>query len=53
MEITCLSIQDDSIYTYGVIDWYSLAVLTWGLSNTLAPSLWLPAVYRAIAEKGA
>lgn len=53
MEITYLSIQDESIYTCGVIDWYSLAVLTWDLSNTLAPNLWLTAVYGAIEEKGA
>ena len=52
MDITYLPIQGGFIYLCAVIDWYSRAVLAWGLSNTLDASFCVTAVDRAIAEHG-
>jgi putative transposase len=52
MDITYISIQGGYIYLCAVIDWYSLAVLAWELSNTIDALFCVQTVDRAIAEHG-
>ena len=52
MDITYVPIQGGFIYLCAVIDWYSRAVLAWGLSNTLDAAFCVDAVRRALAEHG-
>lgn len=51
-DITYVPIEGGFIYLCAVIDWYSRAVLAWGLSNTLDASFCVQAVQRAIALHG-
>lgn len=52
MDITYIPIKGGFIYLCAVIDWYSRAVLSWELSNTLDAGFCITAVNRAIAEYG-
>lgn len=51
-DITYVPIEGGYVYLCAVIDWYSRAVLAWGLSNTLDASFCVEAVQRAIAKYG-
>jgi putative transposase len=52
MDITYIPIQGGFIYLCAVIDWYSRAVLSWELSNTLDAGFCVQAVARAMAQHG-
>lgn len=52
MDITYIPIQGGFIYLCAVIDWYSRAVLSWELSNTLDASFCIQAVARAMEKYG-
>jgi putative transposase len=51
-DITYIPIQGSFIYLCAVIDWYSRAVLSWELSNTLDAGSCVRAVERAIEQYG-
>jgi putative transposase len=51
-DITYIPIEGGSLYLCAVIDWYSRAVLAWGLSNTLDARFCVEAVRRAIKRYG-
>lgn len=52
MDITYVPIEGGFIYLCAVLDWYSRAVLAWGLSNTLDATFCVEAVGRAIDKYG-
>ena len=52
-DITYVPIEGGFIYLCAVIDWYSRAVLSWRLSNTLDATFCVEAVDEAIAKYGA
>lgn len=52
MDITYVPVEGGFIYLCAVLDWYSRAVLAWGLSNTLDATFCVEAVDRAIAAYG-
>jgi putative transposase len=52
MDICYIPIQGGFLYLCAVMDWYSRAVLTWELSNTLDATFCVEAVQRAIAKYG-
>lgn len=51
-DITYIPIQGGYLYLCAVIDWYSRAVLSWDLSNTLDARFCVEAVRRAIDQYG-
>jgi putative transposase len=51
-DITYVPIEGGFLYLCAVIDWYSRAVLAWGLSNTLDATFCVEAVGRAIEHYG-
>jgi putative transposase len=52
MDITFIPLEGGFIYLCAVMDWYSRAVLAWGLSNTLDATFCIEAVQRAVTEYG-
>jgi putative transposase len=52
MDICYVPIQGGFLYLCAVMDWYSRAVLAWGLSNTLDATFCVEAVQRAIDRYG-
>lgn len=51
-DITYVPLERGFLYLCAVIDWYSRAVLAWGLSNTLDATFCVEAVGRAIDKYG-
>jgi putative transposase len=51
-DITYVPLERGFLYLCAVIDWYSRAVLAWGLSNTLEATFCVEAVGRAVDKYG-